>query len=65
MTQITEDYFIKEWKTVTTLLAVTKMRNFILDNAFNMSSDLYDIALQACNGREKEIRESFLKKLQK
>ena len=62
MTQITEDYFIKEWKNVTTLLSVTKMRNFILDNAFNMSSDLYDIALQACNGREKQIRERLLNK---
>jgi len=62
MTKITEDYFIKEWENVTTLLSVTKMRNFILDNAFNMSSDLYNIALQACNGREKQIRERLLNK---
>jgi hypothetical protein len=62
---ITEDYFIKEWKNVTSLLSVTKMRNFILDNAFNMSSDLYEISLQACNGREKQLRERLLETLTK
>jgi hypothetical protein len=62
---ITENYFIEQWPNVNSLLAVSKMRNFILENSFNMSSDLYEISLQACNGREKQIRETLEQTLTK